>query len=146
MSSKYVKVCTGSQAQHKTWWWHDDIIKWKHFPRYRPFVRVIHRSSVNSPHKGQWRGALMFSVISARINGWVNNGEAGEAGDLICHRAYYDVPVMEYWLLFQQERNLCWQGQHLVHYLNELSWRLLMHCYVLWGRCLNGKPLRYILK
>ena len=29
-------------------------------------------------HKGQWRGALMFSVICARINGWVNNGEAGD--------------------------------------------------------------------
>ena len=40
---------------------HDDVIKWKHFPRYWPFVRGIHRSPVNSPHKGQWRGALMFS-------------------------------------------------------------------------------------
>ena len=39
---------------------HDDVIKWKHFPHYWPFVRGIHRSPVN-PHKGQWRGALMFS-------------------------------------------------------------------------------------
>ena len=39
---------------------HDDVIKWKHFPRYWPFVRGIHRSPVNSPHEGQWRGALMF--------------------------------------------------------------------------------------
>ena len=38
---------------------HDDVIKWKHFPRYWPFVRGIHRSPVNSPHKGQWRRALM---------------------------------------------------------------------------------------
>ena len=30
------------------------------FPPYWPFVRGIHRSPVNSPHKGQWRGALMF--------------------------------------------------------------------------------------
>ena len=44
---------------------HDDVIKWKHFPRYWPFVRGIHRSPVNSPHKGQWRGALIFSLISA---------------------------------------------------------------------------------
>ena len=36
-----------------------------------PFVRGIHRSPVNSPHKGQWRGALMFSLICAGINGWV---------------------------------------------------------------------------
>ena len=43
---------------------------------------------VNSPHKGQWRGALMFSLICTRINGWINNGEAG---DLRRHRAHYDV-------------------------------------------------------
>ena len=36
-----------------------------------PFVRVIHRSPVNYPHKGQWRGALMFSLICVGINGWV---------------------------------------------------------------------------
>ena len=28
---------------------------------------------VKSPHKGQWRGALMFSLMSAWINDWVNN-------------------------------------------------------------------------
>ena len=39
----------------------DDVIKWKHFPRYWPFVRGIHRLPVNSPHKGQWRRSLMFS-------------------------------------------------------------------------------------
>ena len=50
---------------------HDDAIKWKYFPRYWPFVRRIHRSSVNSPHKGQWRGYLMFSLICAWINVWV---------------------------------------------------------------------------
>ena len=44
------------------------------------------------PHKGQWRGALMFSLICAWINGWVNNGEAG---DLRRHRADYYVTVMK---------------------------------------------------
>ena len=67
---------------------HDDVIKWKHFPRYWPFVRGIHRSPVNSPHKGQWRGALMFTLICARINGWVYNREAG---DLRRYRPHYDV-------------------------------------------------------
>ena len=43
--------------------YHDDVIKWKYFPRYWPFVRIIHWSPVNFPHKGQWRGALMFSLI-----------------------------------------------------------------------------------
>ena len=70
---------------------HDDVIKWKHFPRYWPFVRGIHRSPMNSPHKGQWHGALMFTLICTRINGWVNNCEAG---DLRRNRAHYDVIVM----------------------------------------------------
>ena len=70
---------------------HDDVIKWKNFPRYWPFVRGIHRSPMNSPHKGQWRGALMFSLICAWINDWVNNREVG---DLRRHRAHYDLIVM----------------------------------------------------
>ena len=44
---------------------HDDVIEWKHFPRYWPFVQGIHQSPVKSPHKGQWCGALMFSLICA---------------------------------------------------------------------------------
>ena len=47
---------------------HDDVISCKHFPRYWPFVWGVHRSPENSPHKGQWRGALMFSLIWALIN------------------------------------------------------------------------------
>ena len=70
---------------------HDDVIKWKHFSRYLPFVRGIHRSPVNSPHKGQWRGALMFSLFCVWINGWINSREAG---DLRRYRAHYDVTVM----------------------------------------------------
>ena len=70
---------------------HDDVIKWKHFPRNWPFVREIHRSPVNFPHKGQWRGALMFSLNYAWINDWVNNREAG---DLRRQHGHYDVIVM----------------------------------------------------
>ena len=70
---------------------HDDVIKWKHFPRYWPFVQGIHRSPVNSLHKGQWRWALLFSLICFWINGWVNNREAG---DLRRYRTHYDVTVM----------------------------------------------------
>ena len=43
------------------------------------------------PHKGQWRGALMFSLICAWTNGWANNRYAG---DLRRPRAHYDVTVM----------------------------------------------------
>ena len=45
--------------------YHDDFIKWKPFLRYCTFMRGIHGSPVDSPHKGQWRGALMFSLIFA---------------------------------------------------------------------------------
>ena len=48
---------------------------------------------VNSSHKGQWRGALMFSLIFARINRWVN---IREAGDVRRHRAHYDVIVIAF--------------------------------------------------
>ena len=72
---------------------HGDVIKWKHFLRYWPFVRGIHRSPMNSPHKGHWRGALMFPLICDWINSWVNNCEAG---DLRRHRAHYDVTAMHF--------------------------------------------------
>ena len=87
---------------------HDDVIKWKHFPRYWPFVRGIHRSPMNSPLKGQWRGALMFSLIW--INGWVNNRKAG---DLRRHRAHCDVIVM---ISLVWRRSLLW--------LNDMIWNL----------------------
>ena len=63
---------------------HDDIIKWEHFPRNWPFVRGIHRSPVNSPHKGQWRRALMFSLICVWINDCVY---------LRRHLEHYDVII-----------------------------------------------------
>ena len=72
---------------------HDDVIKWNHLPHYWPFVRGLHRSPVNSPHKGQWRGALMFPLICAWTNTLANNEDAG---DLKRHRAYYDVIVMHH--------------------------------------------------
>ena len=90
---------------------HDDVIKWKYFSRYWPFVRGIHRSPVNSPHKGQWREALMFPLICVWISGWVNNGEAG---DLMRHRAHYDVTVMTL-------RNICCRQEGIIGRL--LFWR-----------------------
>ena len=80
----YIRCHDASTSVH-------DVIEWKHFPRYWPFVRGIHRSPVNSSHKGQGCGALMFSFICAGINGWVNNREAG---DLRCHSAHFDVIIM----------------------------------------------------
>ena len=70
---------------------HDDVIKWKHFPCYWPFVQRIHQLPLNSPHKRQWHGALMFSLICAWLNCWANNRDAS---DLRHHPAYCDVTVM----------------------------------------------------
>ena len=62
---------------------------WRH--QMEAFVRGIYRSPANCPHKRQWGGALMFSLICARTNAWVNNRDAS---DLIRPRAHYDVTVM----------------------------------------------------
>ena len=53
------------------------------------------------PHKkDQWHGALMLSLICAWINGWVNNGEAGD-----CRRncAHFDVIV----IFFNENMRVC---------------------------------------
>ena len=77
--SVLLTICAGNS--------HDDVIKWKHFPHNWPFVRGIHLSPVNSPHKGHWHGALMFSLICVlnkqSKHRWFSR-----------HRAHYDVIVM----------------------------------------------------
>ena len=71
-----------------TWWRH----------QMETFSALLALCAGNSPdtgefpHKGQWRGALMFSLIRAWTNSWENNGDVG---DLRRHRAHYDVSVME---------------------------------------------------
>ena len=72
---------------HWAWWRYQS----KHFRRYWLFVQGIHWSPVNSPHKGQWCRALIFSLICTWVNGCVNNRKAG---DLRYHHAHYDVMVM----------------------------------------------------
>ena len=85
--------------------WIQDTITWTNEPSnpcwrhqmktfsalYWPFVRGIHRSPVNYPHKGQWLRVWCFVWSAPWTNGWVNNREAG---DLIRHRAHYDIIVM----------------------------------------------------
>ena len=108
---------------------HDDVIKWKQFPRNWPFVRGIHRSPVNSPHKGQWRGALMFSLICVRMNDWMNNHEAG---DLRRYRTHYDVIVigaLMFPLMSTYSKSLqrgTW-GLNISMYSKCIWWKLLTH-------------------
>ena len=80
--------------QSKSWWRH----QMETFSALLFFVRGIHRSPVNSPHKGQWRRALMFSLICTWTHNWANNGDDG---DLRHHRAHYDVIVMCYAIAIQ---------------------------------------------
>ena len=108
---------------------HDDVTKWKHFPRNWPFVRV----PVNSPHKGQWRRAYMFSLICVWINGWVNNCEAG---DLRCHRGHWDVIVMNIYLFVSLVVFDIFLGgiasHHSFHNAFAIDWISKNNTYVVW--------------
>ena len=70
---------------------HDDVIKWRHFPRYWPFVRGIHRwiPLTKASDAELWCflwSALQYTVVA-------NNREAGDSRR---HRAHYDVTVMQH--------------------------------------------------
>ena len=64
---------------------------WRHQMESFSALLGFHRSPANSPNKGQWRGALMFSLICTWINGYANNRKAG---DLRLHHAHYDLTVI----------------------------------------------------
>ena len=64
-------VTKTSYGRYVSWWRHEI----EAFSASLSFCAG--NSPVNSPHKGQWRGALMLSLICTWINGWVNNREAG---------------------------------------------------------------------
>ena len=88
---------------------------------------------VNSPHKGQWRGALMFSLVCARMNDWVNNREAG---DLRRHRGHYDVSVMQ--TLSTQSWHV-WSWSLMVMAISGVIYHLIGHSvtYVTRIQCYN---------
>ena len=67
------------------------IIKWKHFPRYWALCEGNPPVTGLLTCKGQRRGALMFSLVCAWTNSWVNNRDSG---GLRRHRSHYDVIVM----------------------------------------------------
>ena len=79
---------------NSTWWRHP-------METFSAFLAIC---AGNSPVPDQWRGALMFSLIRARISGWVNNGEAG---DLRRYRVHCDVIVMNI-LCFHHEFKPVW--------------------------------------
>ena len=116
---------------------HDDVIEWKHFPRYWPSVRGVHRSPVTSPHKGQWRGALIFHSIYAWINGCVNSRAAG---NLRRHRAHYDVIVMNTCTGLLGSWNCIWYN----HYSDVIAAQLVFKKTSIWKH--QGFALLDLLK
>ena len=99
------------------------------FPRYWPFAREIHRPSVNFQHKGQWRGALMFSLICAWINGWVNNREAGGGRR---HIAHHDVSVIKRKKVDLNYRHWSSEVSFSTSYIYSIAWHIC-------GKQNNGK-------
>ena len=107
--------------------WHDvharnmNTLWWRH--QMETFSALLAIWAGNSPvtgefpHNGQWRGALMLSLICAWMNDWVNNREAG---DLRRHRAHYDVIVMVHAL----------QYFHVLWFLILLCFRISVCCVI----------------
>ena len=76
----------GQKGLHP-WWRH----QMETFSTLLAFCEGNPPVTVDSPHKGQWRGAFVFSLMCAGTNGWENNRDAD---DLKCHRAHPDSTVM----------------------------------------------------
>ena len=78
-----IVLCNASLSTLINWSW------WRH--QMETISALLAICAWNSPVTGQWRVALMFSLICAWINDWVNSREPG---DLRRHYAHYDVIVM----------------------------------------------------
>ena len=110
-------VCVALLAIHFK---HDNVIKWNIFPRYWPFVRGIHQSPVNSPHKGQWRGALMFYLICA-VNKRLSKQSRGW---------WFETPSRSLW-------HHCNSKPSISHYLTQ--WGLITHVRV------SSSPMAHVM-
>ena len=100
---------------------------WRHqmetFSTLLALLRGIHRSPVDSPHKSQWRGALMVSLVCAWTNYWANNRHAS---DLRRHCTHYDVTVLKTTTLASQEisRSDAGAGNCLWCKCEPVNWRV----------------------
>ena len=99
---------------------HDDVIKWKHFPRFWPFVPVTGEFPSQSSDAELW-----CFLICAWTNDWINNRDAG---DMRGHRAHYDVTVMMFFLVYMFIWNKLACEQTSIHTDNFITitsrWRL----------------------
>ena len=88
---------------------HDDVSKWKRFPRHWPLCEVKPSVTGGFLQKGQWHGALTFSLVCASTNGWANNRDAGQ---LRRHGVHCDIIVM-YFLSSPLARSFMWPIYHI---------------------------------
>ena len=114
---------------HFTEYVHDDVIKWKHFPCYWPFVRWIHRSLVNSLHKGQWRRHVMLTTWAKE-----NNGQQNQAHILLKRNVHADIHTGyhqfgQVWSAIFRERpsctlynwNICLMAKRYAYFYNLMT-------------------------
>ena len=94
---------------------HVDAIKWKHFPRHWPFVRGVQQSPVDSPHKGQWRGAF---VVFFLICIWTNKRLSKRS-----RRRWFETPSRSLW-------------RHCNEQL--VAWKRFPHYCAFWGEPVIG--------
>ena len=121
---------------------HDHVIKWKHFPVYWPSVRGIHQSLVNPPHKGEWRGALVFSLICDWTTNWANTRDAG---DLWRHRAHHGVTVIDWPVLFMLQREPPIWRRTLQTFLDHGTFYRRSSVAARWGFCCSVCPWHELL-
>ena len=111
-------------ATNYTWWRHQ-------METFSALLALCSGNSpvpVNSPHKGQWRAAWVFSSICAWINGWVNNRKAG---DLRRNRAHYDVSVMSFFYIKRVTLNIRRSDEYVSIYVYGITATFYPHIYFL---------------
>ena len=88
VNNMILKQCWIFKSYHDEYIMHGDVIKWKHFPRYWPFVRGIHPSPVNFLTKRPVKQSSdVFFGLCTYVHNW-------DPGVLRHHRATYDVTLM----------------------------------------------------
>ena len=84
-----------SSCFHSSWWRH----QMETFSALLALLMGIHRSVVDSPHKGQWRGALMFSLVCTWTNDWAISPYAGDFGRYGTHDDAIVMPqFLNFWI------------------------------------------------
>ena len=116
------------------------------------FSALLAICETNSPHNGQRRGALIFSLSCTWTNGCANNLDAG---DLRRHRAHYDVTAMELMAcpilaIYQSHKSHCTPVKYPMHHnvvcwgiwtgvLVWFAWLVNLRYAVFWGCSIDWK-------